>query len=107
MLRVNNHHVITAPSGKRGLELFFESAGSENQFDMVITDLGMPYMDGKSVAEGIKLHYPGIPIILITGWGSFIEEGSIKSIDYILKKPITIQSLNSAIEQVLKIKNTK
>jgi two-component system, cell cycle sensor histidine kinase and response regulator CckA len=107
MLTENDHSVTTASSGKQGLELFFNQARTGNPFDLVITDLGMPYMDGKSVAEGIKLGYPHIPIILITGWGSFIEEGSIKSIDYILKKPITMESLNLAIEQVLKIKDGK
>ena len=83
--------------------MFFVAQTVSKPFDLVITDLGMPFMDGKSVAEGIKGKFPDTPIILITGWGSFIEEGSIKSADIVLTKPITLKSLNEAIKTVLKL----
>jgi PAS domain S-box-containing protein len=106
MLKKQNHRIVQADNGKTGLKLFFETVNSEEPFNAVITDLGMPYLDGKSVAESIKGKYPEMPIILMTGWGAFIEEGSIKSADYILKKPILIEDLNKALKYVInKINN--
>jgi PAS domain S-box-containing protein len=104
MLESNNHKVITADSGMEGLEIF--NAEKENSFDIIITDLGMPFMDGKYVSESIKKISPEIPVILLTGWGSFIDEGSIKSVDYILRKPVSLIELEKSIDYVLKLKKT-
>jgi CheY-like chemotaxis protein/anti-sigma regulatory factor (Ser/Thr protein kinase) len=104
MLETGNHYVKTTNSGKTGLEMFFDSVERNDPFDVVITDLGMSHLDGKSVAEAIKGAHPHIPIILMTGWGAFIEKDSIEAIDYILKKPITIEELNKALTEVLKRK---
>ena len=38
-------------------------------FMAVITDLGMPYVDGRQVAMAIKQAAPSTPVILLTGWG--------------------------------------
>ena len=38
-------------------------------FDVVITDLGMPYVDGRQVAAAIKADVAATPVILLTGWG--------------------------------------
>jgi PAS domain S-box-containing protein len=98
----DQHDVLVAESGKTGLQMFYDEYDRPKPFDVIITDLGMPYMDGKSVSESVKSKNPNMPIVLMTGWGSFIEEGSIKSVNYILKKPITIDELNKALEIVLK-----
>jgi CheY-like chemotaxis protein len=107
MLGIKKHHVILSSNGKDGVKLFLEAFEQAKSFDIVITDLGMPYMDGKSVAKSIKNISPGTPIILITGWGAFIENGSIKCVDYILSKPVVIKELYKAIETVLELKNNK
>jgi DNA-binding response OmpR family regulator len=101
MLQESNHEIKLALSGKLGLEKFLTALDDGKPFDLVITDLGMPYMDGKSVAQSIKSIYPKVPVILMTGWGSFLEQDKILIVDFILKKPITTDELNKAIKFVL------
>jgi PAS domain S-box-containing protein len=102
ILEKSKHFVKSTDSGKSAINIFYDDFDNHQPFDLVITDLGMPYMDGKSVAESIKKKSPNTPIILMTGWGAFIEAGSIKSVDYILKKPITMDELHNALISVIK-----
>lgn len=54
-----------------GLKRFADSIRGDRhgeRFDAVITDLGMPDMDGRRVARGVKRMCPDIPVILLTGW---------------------------------------
>jgi PAS domain S-box-containing protein len=102
ILQNDRHNIVLSESGREGIKEFFDSLSGNCPFDVVITDLGMPYMDGKSVSEAIKSKSPATPIILMTGWGAFIEPESIKSVDYILKKPITVNELNIALNTVMK-----
>lgn len=63
------HRVMLASGGKQGLELF-RTATLENQpYEVVITDFGMPDIDGRRVARTIKAESPNTPIIMMTGWG--------------------------------------
>jgi DNA-binding NtrC family response regulator len=60
------YEVFTALDGLEGLKLF---ETEENGFDIVITDLVMPYISGVGVISIVKKKYPGTPVIAITGWG--------------------------------------
>jgi DNA-binding NtrC family response regulator len=57
--------VAEADSGERGLELLDQFA-----FDVVITDLRLPGIDGMAVIEAARERYPGIVAIVITGYGT-------------------------------------
>jgi two-component system, NtrC family, response regulator AtoC len=57
--------VVEAESGERALELLEQFA-----FDIVITDLRMPGMDGMQVIEEAQARYPGIIALVITGFGT-------------------------------------
>ena len=57
--------IVEAESGERALELLDQFA-----FDIVITDLRMPGMDGTQVIEAARERYPGIIAIVITGFGT-------------------------------------
>jgi CheY-like chemotaxis protein len=69
----------------------------------VITDLGMPRVDGRKVAEAIKGVSPGTPIIMLTGWGQrLLDEGDIPSnIDRVLSKPPRLQQLRACITELI------
>ena len=57
--------VVEADSGERALELLDQFA-----FDIVITDLRLPGIDGSRVIEAARERYPGIIAIVITGFGT-------------------------------------
>ncbi|HEX4644374.1 MAG TPA: response regulator, partial [Verrucomicrobiae bacterium] len=60
----------------------------QDPFAVVITDLGMPGMDGRQVAKIIK-EESGTPVIMLTGWGDIMQaEGNQpENIDAIISKP--------------------
>lgn len=82
--------VTPARTGPEGLSLF---AG--NAFDIVFTDLGLPGMSGLDVAESMKKLKPEIPIVLLTGYGSALDDAEVKKrgIDRIVPKPFTVQQI--------------
>jgi signal transduction histidine kinase len=55
-----NHRVVTASSGNQGIELFRSARGKNEPFEAVITDLGMPSMDGYQLARIIKAESPSV-----------------------------------------------
>jgi DNA-binding NtrC family response regulator len=63
------YEVRSAGNGKEGMSVFLDSA-----FNLVITDLDMPEVDGLTFASYIKERSPHIPVVLITG-GGFGEVG--------------------------------
>jgi DNA-binding NtrC family response regulator len=69
MLVHEGHEVETASGGKQGVDAFAEGQKSGRPFDVVITDLGMPHVDGRAVAAAIAAAAPGTPVVLLTGWG--------------------------------------
>ncbi|HLZ53549.1 MAG TPA: ATP-binding protein, partial [Verrucomicrobiae bacterium] len=74
MLELDHHQVQMTDGGEAGLEAFRAANGQGRPFDVVITDLGMPYLDGREVAKILKRESPGTPIIMLTGWGVFMKE---------------------------------
>lgn len=99
-LAMDGHMITTAESGQSGLDAF-SSALSTEPFQVVITDLGMPYVDGRKVAETIKKWSPYTPVIMLTGWGErIIEEGNVPDqVDYLLSKPPKLQKLREVLSQ--------
>jgi CheY-like chemotaxis protein len=86
--------VQCAGDGRDGLRLFEQSA-----WDLVITDLCMPWMDGEEMARKIRAVSPKTPIILITGMVSAAIEPEL--FDTILEKPFRMSGLLAKIDSVL------
>ena len=69
VLEGHGHDVALAEDGKHGVSAFHRAQAEKKPFDVVITDLGMPGLDGLGVAQEIKARSPRTPIVLLTGWG--------------------------------------
>ena len=93
------HRVTTASSGKQGVEMFRAAIRKKQPYETVITDLGMPDIDGHQVARTIKAESPGTPVIMMTGWGSVMkDDGEIVSgVDAVVGKPPRIVELNNLL----------
>ncbi|MBU1374342.1 MAG: response regulator [Alphaproteobacteria bacterium] len=95
----NDGHLITpANDGQAGIDAFAE--GQDGQpFDAVITDLGMPYVNGREVAAAVKAASPDTPVILLTGWGQGMLSGveGIPNIDVVLSKPPKLREVRAAL----------
>jgi PAS domain S-box-containing protein len=101
LLRKDGHLVLTAADGEEGLEMFQLAQLQGNPFNVVITDLGMPRMDGLTVARKIKAISPDTPVILLSGWGFRIKSEEVReAIDLVLTKPATYQQIRRALSQI-------
>jgi CheY-like chemotaxis protein len=94
--------VTVASSGKEGLEIFRANLRGIEHFEIVITDLGMPDMDGHHLARAIKAESPHTPIIMLTGWGAMMKADgeTAPEVDAVLSKPPRIQELNNILVRI-------
>jgi signal transduction histidine kinase/AmiR/NasT family two-component response regulator len=102
LLEVHHHKVTVAPGGNEGLDMFRAKQREHEPFDVVITDLGMPDMDGHHVARAIKTEAPHTPIIMLTGWGAMMKTDgeTAPEVDAVLSKPPRIQELNNLLGRI-------
>ena len=98
-LEDDGHVVISANAGEAGIETFRKAQERKEAFAVVITDLGMPNLDGRKVAGAIKGLSPSTPVILLTGWGQrLIDEQDVPAhVDRVLNKPPHLSQLREAL----------
>jgi DNA-binding response OmpR family regulator len=96
-LASEGYAVLTAADGMEGLK----KLGSET-YDLVITDIVMPYVSGVGLVSVIKEKQPHIPVIAITGYGKEPEAAAMeKKADIVLTKPFMMSVLKEHIMQLL------
>jgi len=97
-LEAEGHDVTTASGGQAGINTFVESHAAGAPFPLVITDLGMPHVDGRKVAATIKGSVPATVVLMLTGWGRrLVAEGDVPpGVDQVLSKPPKLIELRAA-----------
>jgi signal transduction histidine kinase/CheY-like chemotaxis protein len=106
VLELDGHAIVTAEGGQVGIDAFREAQQSGEPFAAVITDLGMPNVDGNQVARAIKALSPSTPVILLTGWGRRLdqERDAPSHIDLTLSKPPQLDDLRKALLHCSKLR---
>ncbi|MBA2447695.1 MAG: response regulator [Chloroflexi bacterium] len=94
MLGLDGHSVVSVHSGTAALDRL----GMES-FDLMISDMGMPGMNGWELISHVRARFPSIPIILASGWGSQVtaEEARTRGVHAVMAKPYRIVDLQRAI----------
>jgi signal transduction histidine kinase/ActR/RegA family two-component response regulator len=94
-------HVDEVAFGREGIELF-----NQDEYDMVLTDLGLEDMSGWDVAMKVKGRSPSTPVALITGWGMQLseEETHSRGVDFVVSKPFRLEELRSIINKGLRLR---
>jgi CheY-like chemotaxis protein len=102
ILEGDGHLVTAADGGQRGIDEFTAAQKRGTPFALVITDLGMPYIDGRKVAASVRAVSPGTPVILLTGWGRrLLAENDIPPhVDRVLGKPPKLIELRAALAEL-------
>ncbi|ASK88076.1 response regulator [Sphingorhabdus sp. SMR4y] len=94
--------VVPACEGEEALGLLAEQAGQEQQFDLIVSDVVMPNMDGPTMARHVRKNYPDLPILFMSGYA---EEQLRKSIDLdkvnFLPKPFSVAQIAEAVGETL------
>ena len=91
--------LVVADNGKEGLDKF-----NEEEFDLVITDLSMPVMDGLTMIKEIRKINTTIPIVVTTAFGSQNEEveklQDVGMSAYVMK-PVDVMKLLQTIDEAI------
>jgi CheY-like chemotaxis protein len=101
-LQAEGHHVVAAAGGRAGIDAFPAAQRAAEPFDAVITDLGMPYVDGRQVAREIRAISPDVPIIMLTGWGRNLLADTTPppEVNRLLNKPPRLSELRAALAEI-------
>ncbi|MFN8178621.1 MAG: response regulator [bacterium] len=94
MLEMFGQRVVAVDTGAAAVKLL-----ARETFDVVITDLGMPDVNGWQVAASAQQSRPGLPVILCTGWSDEIDPAALRErgVSRLLPKPYTMSQLESAL----------
>ena len=100
---IGGYEVTAALNGKEGLELL-----EQRPFDVIVSDVEMPVMDGMTMVQHIRRRYPRLAVIFITGLTTArdVINGYQSGADFYIKKPFLPEELNAHIQAVLKIKQS-
>jgi DNA-binding response OmpR family regulator len=98
-LDAEGHHVTVADGGQAGIDAFHSARQTLVPYDIVITDLGMSYVDGRQVVASLRAVAPDTPIIMLTGWGDRLRADNVQTphVDRLLSKPPSLQELRKAL----------
>lgn len=98
MLADLDHKVVTAACGRDAVEKL-----AHDNFDLVFTDLAMPDMDGWETAREIRRQRPGLPVVLVTGYGATAQPPAddIDLVAGIIGKPFDFDQVTGTIARVV------
>jgi len=99
-LESNGFRVLSAPYGEAALEIAARHSG---MFDLLLTDVVMPGMNGRVLAEELSRRQPGLKVLFMSGYtDSFIAgHGVLQEGTNLLHKPFTEEILISKVREVL------
>jgi len=92
--------VVEAENGEAGLAA---AAQHEGKIDLVITDVVMPGMGGRELAEQLTKARPQTKVLYLSGYteDSILNEGTVESGTAFLQKPFTLQNLSRKVRELL------
>lgn len=97
---IDGHDVMTAADGAEGLEIVTQQQGA---FDLVVSDIRMPMMDGIAFSLAAKRDFPNLLILLMTGYAEQRERCS--SLQHIIvdvmSKPFNLMEMREKVKSIL------
>lgn len=99
-IALDGHTILTAADGGEALDLLVAENG---RFDLLLTDIKMPMMDGIALALATARDYPDLPILLMTGYADQRERASgLEAIIHdVITKPFSIADIRAAVAGAL------
>ncbi len=90
--------ISTVPTGEAAIE-----AMSASRFDLVITDMKLPHLDGFAVASEAKRRLPDTPVMMISAFGDSAsrQKAEATSIEYFIDKPFDLAAMTSLVASIL------
>jgi CheY-like chemotaxis protein len=103
-LQSRGYHVIEAQNGEQALRAANEMNGP---IHLLLTDVVMPGMGGKELAQQILQEHPGTRVLFLSGYAedTMVPDGILDSGSAFLQKPFTLQNLARKVREVLRAEN--
>jgi two-component system cell cycle response regulator CpdR len=97
---MDGHDIVTAQDGAEALEILIREEGA---FDLLLTDIQMPVMDGIALALSAARYFPLLTILLMTGFADQRERASnLNAIAHdVITKPFSVADIRAAVADAL------
>ena len=102
-IAMDGHEIVTAQDGAEALEILTRAGG---QFDLLLTDIQMPVMDGIALALSAARDFPNLTILLMTGFADQRERASNLNalVHDVVTKPFSVADIRTAVADALAAK---
>lgn len=99
---IGGYDVLSVANGKDGLDML-----TKENFDVIVSDVEMPVMDGVTMVQHIRKNHPSLAIIFITGLTTArdVINGYQAGADFYIKKPFLPEELDAHIQAVLRMRH--
>lgn len=99
-ITMDGHEIVTAEDGAEALEILTRDSGA---FDLLLTDIKMPVMDGIALALAAARDFPKVVILLMTGFADQRERASgLNAIVHdVITKPFAVADIRTAVADAL------
>ena len=99
-IAMDGHDIVTAQDGAEALEILTREDGA---FDLLLTDIQMPIMDGIALALSAARDFPRLTILLMTGFADQRERASnLSAIAHdVITKPFSVADIRTAVADAL------
>jgi PAS domain S-box-containing protein len=106
LLRRLGYQVLVAPNGLAALALVSERGGADLGIDLLLTDVVMPGMNGRELAERLQRLRPSMHVLYSSGYADdvMIHHGNVQTQFNFIAKPYTVAALAKKLRQVLDAK---
>jgi CheY-like chemotaxis protein len=103
-IAMDGHEIVTAEDGAEALEILTDQQGA---FDLLLTDIKMPVMDGIALALATARDFPELTILLMTGYADQRERatGLNAIVHDVVTKPFSVADIRTAVADALAVKN--
>jgi len=104
-IAMDGHDIVTAEDGAEALDVLTRESGA---FDLLLTDIQMPIMDGIALALSAARDFPELTILLMTGFAHQRERASnLSAIAHdVITKPFSVADIRTAVADALASKRT-
>jgi CheY-like chemotaxis protein len=99
-IAMDGHETVTAQDGAEALEILTREGGA---FDLLLTDIQMPIMDGIALALSAARDFPALTILLMTGFADQRERASNLNalVHDVITKPFSVADIRTAVADAL------
>src|SRR5215467_6626624 len=104
-IAMDGHDIVTAEDGAEALDIITREDGA---FDLLLTDIKMPVMDGIALALAVARDFPRLTILLMTGFADQRERASnLNAIAHdVITKPFSVADIRIAVADALAARKT-